>query len=205
MAGALEISYQMSGKLAAFAHSLGPQGRRTLNESAGRQLWADIRAHLRKEAGQRHATASRLGANPTGHLEKAAQSTDWTADSDAATVTVHSPGISRVFHPLRITPKRAQTLTIPVHALGYGRRASEVSAAHRLFRPKGKDYLMADVEGTPTVIYLLRKAVTISLDRSLMPSDEELAASAKRGYLSAIRLAIQAASNAPMGPEVRAS
>ncbi len=205
MAGALEISYQMSGKLAAFAHSLGPQGRRTLNESAGRQLWADIRAHLRKEAGPRHATASRLGANPTGHLEKAAQSTEWTADTDAATVTVHSPGISRAFSALQITPRNAKALTTPVHSLGYGRRASEVSAAHRLFRPKGKDYLMADLEGTPTVIYLLRKAVTIPQDRGLMPSDAELKASAKKGHLDAIRLAIQAASNAPMGPEVKVS
>jgi hypothetical protein len=38
-----------------------------------------------------------------------------------------------------------------------------------------------------------------------MPSDAELKASAKKGYLDAIRLAIQAASNAPMGPEVKVS
>lgn len=205
MAEPITITWRMSGRIAAFARALGPAGRQTLNESAARQLWADIRAHLRGEASRRHGTAGRLGAQPTGHLEKAAQSTDWMADAEAATVTVHSPGISRVFHPLRIEPKRARTLTIPVHALGYGRRASEVSAAHRLFRPKGKDYLMADIDGRATVIYLLRKAVMVPQDRSLMPSDEALEASAKHGYRDAIRLALEAAAKAPMGPEERAS
>ncbi len=201
MATAVSVSYKPSPKLAAFVRALGPAGRQTLNESAGRQLWADIRDHLKAEAGRRHGTAKRLGAQPTGHLEKAAQSTGWTADADAASVTVHSPGISRVFRPLNIAPKRAQSLTIPVHALGYGRRASEVSAVYRLFRPKGKDYLMADVEGTPTVIYLLRKAVTVPQDRSLLPSDEALSKSAKKGFLDAIRLAVAAAGSAPAGQE----
>lgn len=190
----LAISYSPSGKLAAFIRVLGPAGRQTLNEGAALQLWADIRDHLKNEASRRHGTAQKLGAYPTGHLEKAAASTDPHADADAASVTIASPGISRAFRPLNIAPKRAQSLTIPVHWLGYGQRASEVSAVYRLFRPKGKDYLMADVEGTPTVIYLLRKAVTMPQDRTLLPSDEALNKSAKRGYRDAIRLALEAAS-----------
>ena len=188
------ISYKPPKSLADFLRVIGPQGRQTLNEGAALQLWADIRDHLKNEASRRHGTASRLGAYPTGHLEKAAASTDPHADADAATVTIASPGISRVFRPLEIAPKRAQSLTIPVHWLGYGQRASEVSDVYRLFRPKGKDYLMADVEGTPTVIYLLRKAVTVPQDRTLLPSDEALNKSAKRGYRDAIRLALEAAS-----------
>lgn len=188
------ISYKPSPKLAAFVRALGPAGRRTLNEGAALELWAAVREHLRREAQRRHGSAQKLGAYPTGHLEKAAQSTDPHADEQSASVTVSSPGISRTFHPLQIAPVRAQSLTIPVHWLGYGQRASEVSAAYRLFRPKGKDYLMADVEGTPTVIYLLRKQVTVPQDRSLLPSDANLEKAAKKGYKDAIRLAIEAAS-----------
>jgi hypothetical protein len=202
MAEPIRITWRMSGRIAALARSLGPEDRRTLNESAARQLRTDIRAHLRSEASRRHGTAQRLGAQPTGHLEKAAQSTGWSADAEAATVTVSSPGITRVFHPLKIEPKRARKLTIPVHALGYGRPASEVSAAHRLFRPKGKDYLMAKIDGRPTVVYLLRKAVMVPQDRSLLPSDEALGASARKGYRDGILLAMEEAAKAPMGPEV---
>ena len=168
------ISYKPSPKLAAFVRALGPAGRRPLNEGAALELWAAVREHLRREAQWRHGSAQKLGAHPTGHLEKAAQSTAPHADEQSASVTVASPGISRAFHPLQIAPVRAQSLTIPVHWLGYGQRASEVSAAYRLFRPKGKDYLMADVEGTPTVIYLLRKQVTVPQDRSLLPSDADV-------------------------------
>ena len=194
MANAFSITYKPSSEIAALIRALGPEDRCKLNESAARRLWSDIRVHLEREAGRRHGTAQRLGAQPLRHLEEAAQSTEWTADAEAAAVTVHSPGISRVFHPLQLAPKRAQSLTIPVHWLGYGQSASEVSAAYRLFRPKGKDYLMADVEGTPTVIYLLRKQVTVPQDRSLLPSDAELEKAAKKGYKDAIRLVVDTAS-----------
>lgn len=201
MAEPLKITWRMSGRIAAFARGLGPAGMQKLNEGAAQALWADIRAHLGRESGRRHKWASKLGAQPTGHLEEAARSTKWAADAEAATVTVHSPGISRAFHPLRIVPREKTWLTIPVHALGYGRRASEVSAAHRLFRPKGKDYLMADIDGKATVVYLLRKAVMVPQDRGLMPSDEELKSAAGRGYMAAIRKALAKADNAPAGTE----
>lgn len=205
MAEPLEITWRMSGRIAEFAKGLGPAGMQKLNEGAAQSLWAAVRSHLEKESGRHHKWASKLGAKPTGHLEEAARSTKWAADAEAATVTVHSPGISRVNHPLRIEPKRARLLTIPIHALGYGRPASEVSAAHRLFRPKGKDYLMAKIDGKATVIYLLRKAVMVPQDRGLMPSDEELKSAAGRGYMAAIRKMLAKAANAPMGPEERAS
>lgn len=194
MATKVSITFKQSSDIAALIRALGPEGRRTLNEGAALELWASVRDHLRRESGNRHGSAHRLGAYPTGHLEKAAQSTDPHADDDAAGVTVSSPGISRAFHPLRLAPVNAQSLTIPVHWLGYGQRASEVSAAYRLFRPRGKDYLMADVDGTPTVIYLLRKSVTVPQDRSLLPSDTELEKAARKGFRDAIRLAIETAS-----------
>lgn len=180
MAEPLEISYQMPGVIAGAIRALGPSARQALNAEAGSQLSDDIRAHLGREAALRHSWAHRLGASPTGHLGKA--ETSFRADAGAATVTVHSPGISRAFHDLRIVTRNKPYLTIPVHRLGYGRRASEVSAAHRLFRPKGRDFLMAKVDGKATVIYLLRKAVLVPQDRTLLPSDDELAASAKKGF-----------------------
>ena len=61
---------------------------------------------------------------------------------------------------------------------------------------------MAEIDGKATVIYLLRKAVTVPQDRALLPSDEALEASAKKGYRDAIRLAAEAAAKAPTGPEV---
>ena len=193
----LTITFRPSPKLSQLVAALGPEGRKTLNAGAAANLFAVVRDHIRRDAARRHATARKLGAAPTGHLEKAAGSVQKASDETGATVSVSSPGFGRVFRALHVRPVRARSLTIPVHALGYGRRASEVAAAHPLFRPKGKDYLMADIDGEATVIYLLRRAVTVPQDRTLLPSDADLDRAAKQGYKEAIRLSLEAAAAAP--------
>lgn len=176
-----------SGRLRKLTQSLGPAGRAELNAGAAARMWMDVRAHLRRYAQSHHATARRLGAQPTGHLEQAAATTTHSSDAKEATVTVSSPGIRRAFGSLIIKPRRARALTIPVHALAYGRRVAEVSRTHRVFRLPKTNVLAADIDGNVTALYVLKAAVTLPQDRSILPSDKELVRSANTGYAAVIR------------------
>lgn len=71
--------------------------RTPVHESIGTQAEQITRHHLTVLAGTRHDTARRLGAKPTDHLARAAESVTSRGTRDAAIVTVVSPGISRAF------------------------------------------------------------------------------------------------------------
>lgn len=187
----IETIVDSSGRIRELVNSLGPAGRRELNAGAAAQLWVDVRKHLRDYAASHHATANRLGATPTGHLEKAAATMLRESDADSATVVINSPGIRRALGPLDIRPKTARALTIPVHWLAYGKRVGEVRRKHPVFRLKGRDVLAAKIEGKLTPLYVLRAAVTVPQDRAILPGDEAMGASVKRGYLGVIRNVVQ--------------
>ena len=101
-------------------------------------------------------------------------------DGDTVAVAITTPGISRAFHDIIIRPKEAQTLAIPLHADASGISPREYNNIHpkgtpeALFRPKGKDYLAKNDNGSLVVMYLLRKSVHQPQDRSLLPSDDEM-------------------------------
>lgn len=109
-----------------------------LNRRIARRCEALTRDYLLEIAPETHKTASKLGAEPTGHLERAAENVTSRADADAAYVGVTSPGITRAFHDLTITGH--PWLTIPAHKLAYGRRAKSLERllGVRLFRPLKK-------------------------------------------------------------------
>lgn len=183
----VETIVDPSGRIRQLINSLGPAGKKELNAGAAAQLWADVRKHLRDYAASHHATASRLGAQQTGHLEKAAATMLRESDADSATVSISSPGIRRALGPLTIRPTRARALTIPVHWMAYGKRVGEVRRSTPVFKLKGRDVLATTIDGRLIALYVLRASVTIPQDRSILPSDEAMGGSVKRGYLGVIR------------------
>ena len=68
----IEVIKDPNGRIGKLVSALGTAGRKELNDAASAVLWADVRAHLRSYAGNHHGSAQKLGATPTGHLEKAA-------------------------------------------------------------------------------------------------------------------------------------
>ena len=183
-------------RLDALRSALGPHGRKALNSGAAESLWAACRSHLRSYALSHHGSAMRLGARPTGHLEQAAASSVWSADDASGRVEISAPGIGRVFRALEIVPKRARALTIPVHALAYGRRVAEVSRSHEVFRPKRKggkpaNYLAAVIDGRLTPLYVLVRRASVPQERSMLPADDALGKAAASGMLGVIRRAME--------------
>lgn len=139
------------------------------------------KSHIRTAAASRHSTILRLGAAPTGHLTDAADSVRADDSGNEIAAYVDSPGFRRVDGPITIKPRNAKALTIPVHALGYGRRASSVEhlVGKKLFAPKDKSGKStgvlgySDSNGVFRAIYVLKARVTLPQDRGLLPTDEE--------------------------------
>lgn len=163
-----------------------PEGRRLLFSVAANAVRILVRNHLSRIAPRHHISAHRLGATPTGHIEKGARATHFTVSSDSAEVIIPIAGLSRAFRPLTITPRTANALTLPVSSHSYGKRVGELRAnGWNIFRPKGKDTLWGKLqdEDDAVPLYVLKKRVQLKQDRSLLPSDAELGGTASKAIL----------------------
>ena len=167
--------------LARWRDMMRPDARRRMFAAVADRVENLIRRHILRIAPNHHISAHRLGADPTNHLTRGARTTVSHAGSDFAEVIIPIAGISRAFKDLSITPKNAAALTLPIAPQSYGRRVSELRAlGWAIFRPKGKDVLMGAPQdgGDAVPLYLLKKRVEQRQDRSLLPSDAEIGATA---------------------------
>ncbi len=159
--------------------------RSGLNRSISYDLAALVSGHIRRASATRHKTADKLGATRSMHLEAAARSVVPATDGREIAVTVDSPGFRRVDGPLTIKARNTANLTIPVHAVAYGRRAWQVRnlLGTRLIRPIAKggkkgagpyrNFLAAKVGDEFRILYALKPQVTLPQDRGLLPSEGE--------------------------------
>lgn len=163
---------------------------RGLHEAIGLRARALTRDHLIELARDRHATANRLGATPSGHWAQAAEKTTHTADAVSATVTIAHPGIGRAMHDVDIVPTGGKkALTIPLIAQAYNLRAAAAWEQEGLFiaggkNAKGKEVAVAVKrlgDGSLQPWYLLVPRVHQKQDRTLLPSDGEYALAAQQG------------------------
>ena len=175
-------------QLDAISRRLEPSSRAELHREIAAEISETVRGHLRRYALTHHATASRLGARPTGNLEDAR--VDARSDSSGATVSVAALGIRRALGPITIRPRTKAALTIPVAALAYGRSVAYLkSHGYDIFRPKGKNYLAYKENPKSqfsTVLYILAKQATLKHEPDLLPTREALTANAleaARDYL----------------------
>jgi hypothetical protein len=196
----ISVSVTLNPAAASVAARLVALGRAKpgdFAEGASIAVSGVVRAHLEREASVRHATAARLNAQPTGHLQDAAASVAHGADGAGAYVSVASPGIRRAAGAYTIAPKSGKFLTIPVHRMSYGKRVGELKARGiQLFRPRkkggGRMNVLAAVldEGFLDILYVLRESVSIPQDRTLMPSDADLSTAATSGAQAVIQALI---------------
>lgn len=166
--------------------------RRQINEVVGMATLEHVRDHLSTASVSRHKVADRLGATHTGFLEHAAGRTVLSGvDDKAAHITIrNTPGLSRAFHDMEITPVRAKWLTIPLSRISYGKRVRDLErSGHDVFRP-GNARILAETTGqTETYVgsdgkkrkrkrlrplYALCKKVRVPRDEGLLPTVADL-------------------------------
>lgn len=135
-----------------------------------------VKERGRQTAADEHRSASRLGAAPTGHLEKSYQAIESASSPDSASLLV--PRASRLraaFGGYTVRPGAGKKyLTIPVAAEAYGKRAGEIDGLEFMRVGPKKTALLArpESEGRMTTFYLLVKQAEIPEDRGLIPFDD---------------------------------
>ena len=179
MSISLDIENPAGPLLSLFLAGLSDRSR--LHQDIATRAEVVTRNHLIQVANSNHKTANRLGATPTGHLSRAAESVTSVGGPGGAVVTVTSPGIARVAGPITIRPVNRKALTIPARKEAYGIRAGEFAARQgvKLFVREGRNgaYLAyrepggRGGKGALRVAYFLRKSVTLPQERGLLPSD----------------------------------
>lgn len=195
----MTINVEIPEGLKRFTRLVKPEGRRLIFSAIGNAVSVLINRYLKNVAAPtHHRTADRLGATPTGHLEKR---TTFTSNEDEAEVIIPIPGISRAFKDISITPKNAPYLTLPISSVSYGKRAATVRGlGYMLFRPAEKgshkttggkfseyqDLLMGSKDGETIPLYLLKKRVDQKQDPTLLPSQAEIGNTAASSMIRTI-------------------
>lgn len=174
-----------------------------------------------KISAEQHRTATRLGANPTGHLAEAYEGIESESDASNARLIIPSgTRLTAAFGKQVLVPKKSKFLTIPVDKDSYGKRAREFDDLFVLERPD-KALMLArredrvddpnsklalrsraykrgrakDKDAGIEVLFLLLKSVEISEDKTLIPFEEleEVAALSADDFINE---AVEAALNA---------
>jgi hypothetical protein len=173
-----------------------PEERQFVNGFIGKHVQVEVRDYLRDHVATRHASAEKLGAEPTNFWGPAVRSVESpealsTTPGDA-TITIFGPGIGRADHDVDIYPTGGkQWLTIPANAAAYGNRFL-VGTAERAHFDSAGNLLPPRVAGAP--LYIFAKEAHLRQDRTLLPSDADIMAAAIEGAAEGIDAIIQKAS-----------
>ncbi len=154
------------------------------------------KAHVAQD--NRHATAQRLGASPTGFRAKASKRIEADSNAEAAIVRIpRDTGLGRAFSSVTIRPGTGRTyLTIPATAETYGRVVRDFPKDAFSFTIVAGRYpalVWREAGGNHrgwTVAFWLRREVKQKQDRTLLPSDEkyaELGARRASLYITSLR------------------
>ncbi len=197
----MKLSIQMSdfGKLAALLRVVKPAGRRRLYEVGTYAAGNLVRRHLKAIGMQRHNTASRLGAKPTGHFDVSRHPVTSRVEGDDGLIEIAIPGISRARRDLTISPVRSRLLTIPKHAAAYGHTVETLRRrGWKIFRPGKKKVLRGyrNKGEEPVILFALADSAHQKHDPSLLPTDADMGRTAAEAMTKEIRRVMSAAKGA---------
>lgn len=174
---------------------------REINRDMGLVVLERTKDFLDEMSATRHKVADRLGAPHSKFLEYASgrlggsdRNQDTVlegSDEKSATIVIkNTPGLTRAWHDLEITPKNKRALTIPVNRIAHGKRVADLErGGHRIFRPKKTNILAEAGEGGRLrPLYALVKKVVVPKDEGLLPTRQMVREWALEGAETAIEL-----------------
>lgn len=167
---------EATGRLQSIRNGIA--NRRPLHATLAVEAQNFTADYVRKS--NRHASALRLGATPSGFREKSARRITGVSDDTAAIVQIpRNTGLGRAFRDITLRPGTGRTyLTIPASAETYGKSVRDFPGKTFNFATLGGRYpalLWAESGGSHEkgkVAYWLKKQVLQRQDRTLLPSDQ---------------------------------
>lgn len=180
----ITASQNTAPKLRALIDTLNPKENKAFFNDLADDFEILTSEHITRASRTRHTTATRLGAKPTGYLERAASTVEARGSKGLVTLTIQGDIFKRAFGPVTVTAKRAKMLTIPWSAKALGRRAAEFPGLFVFTSKRGSVFLAQRINKSKIeFLFLLKKSVTLPQDRGLLPSDED--------FLNAAEIAAQ--------------
>jgi hypothetical protein len=183
---AIHVEIGVSKGLRNFGVLLSKDRVRKMASCVADTLARKISAYIGRRAPTRHKSAQMLGAKPTGVLEFMAGNPsrsrgggiiEGVERNGEAVITIDGvPGISRAFHDLHITPKKARALTIPISAMSYSKSAADMERmGWRLYIPRRKGgkrsgVLMGQRGSRRVALFAFAQSVKIKRDPYLLPN-----------------------------------
>lgn len=205
----VDIEYRPTPVLDRLLSRMGPDGRRKLEEDGAKQAATVTRNWLMRLAGERHDTAHKLGAVPTGVVRRTAKGTRPEERDGEHFVVVPHPLFRRAFKDVEIAPKTAQALAIPVAKASYGRLPRTMGEMFVWSRKKGTEgqddkgaAFLARSQGKgknarlELLFLLYRGRITQKRDPSLLPGRATLAEAARKGIAARLRSVLKAVKSA---------
>jgi hypothetical protein len=183
---------------AALGAAFTPEARRRMMLEIGYAVQQRTADHIAKASVSRHKTADRLGAPHSGFLEFAPGRVRSegrfphedgkrgfieprnATESSVDIIIGNTPGLSRAFHDLVITPKEKKALTIPINAVSYAKSVKKVKAEGYRIHREGRVLKGGKGGGETIPLYVLCGRVTVPQDRGLLPLEEKVALWAAR-------------------------
>ncbi len=175
-------------KLQAVELALGPS---RLNAIAGHAVLNLVKAHLV----DRDQVGNAMGGRRTHFYRKAAQGTHEDHDDDQATITISATGFAQRLYGGTIAAVNKRFLTIPLAQEALGRRASDFSDAFvcvihgQLYIARKRTAKVG--KGSLDLLFKLVRSVYQAPDRTVLPTDDQIATTARTAVDSFIARQIE--------------
>ena len=202
MSTRIDISDQVTPALQQMGATLAD--RRDINENIGMRVETLCKRYVQQDAGSRHKSASALGAGPTGFLGGAVEGISSSSDEYGIDIDFRHFWFAAVGHDvdLRASDYGHKLFTIPADAEAYGHRIMIGGGQPRFpggFWKKSKEggvpiYVMPDGNGGLKTLYIGTPKIHQPQDRTRLPSDEEIAGTAKDELKSQLKQRVAALS-----------
>lgn len=187
----VSMEYKPTPVLDRLLSHMGGQGRKKLEAAGAESAAAETRKWLLRLAAERHETAKKLGASPTGVVRRTAANTRAEERDGEHFVVVPHPMFRRAFKDVEIAPVKAQALAIPMAKESYGRlprtmgelfvwrkdRTKDDKGAAFLARTKGK----GKNQKLQLLFLLWRGRILQKRDPSLLPGKATLGEAVAKG------------------------
>ena len=201
----VDFEYKPTPVLDRLLANLGDDGRRKLERAGAESAAVATRSWLLRLAADRHATAEKLKATPTGVIRSAAQNTRAEEDQGEHYVAVPHPLFRRAFRDVTIAPRKAGALAIPMARASYGRGPRTMGQLFVWSRKrgtagkgdKGAAFLARSVgkgkNARLELLYLLwRGRIVQKKDSTLLPGRATLGEAAGKGVRMALGRVLKA-------------
>lgn len=158
--------------------------RGNITRNAAHTLVRNTAGWIFRRSVSRHKTAQKFGIEPSGILEFVANGNTAVSKGggrifsrkDGRGYSMYITGvpfIQKAFRALKVTPRKASALTIPLDAISARKSVKELkNSGWNIFRPNGYDVLLGTKRKgqKPIALYALVKSAKIPRDAQLLPS-----------------------------------